>query len=32
VVFFVDSAYHTLEGALSAWILSLFYRKFVIVT
>ena len=29
VVFFVDSSYHTLEGTLTAWILSLFYRQFV---
>ena len=29
VVFFVASSYHTLEGTLAAWILSLFYRKFV---
>jgi hypothetical protein len=29
VVFFVDSSYHTLEGTLTAWILSMFYRKFV---
>jgi hypothetical protein len=29
-VFFVDSSYHTIEGTLAAWILSLFYRKFVL--
>jgi cell shape-determining protein MreD len=30
VVVFVDSSYHTLEGTLAAWMLSLFYRKFVV--
>jgi hypothetical protein len=29
-VFLVDSSYHTCEGALTAWLLSLFYRRFVI--